>query len=984
MISNRYQHGLMLVSIMLLTLMGVALCTQAHAQDSMDIRASDQSGFSRLVFDGKDASGYSVSQQGSALIVTFKNAAQANIGDVGNTKNIGTVNLQSGANEPLSVSVQIPEGSKFRHFKIGNRVMVDVYDSTSSSAPTRSAAVDTPPKKEPVKEPIKEVEVEKEPVVESPAQEELTPTANKTEEPAEQMPAASGDAHVITISTTRNVGLAVFERAGYLWIVEDNPTLKIPPIISGPEKDKFGKFEEIEMIGGKAFRLLKPEGAYFYGEGGGLLWRIIFTPNPRGKKALAMQTREATAKTGGVLRSLFWPMGSAAKVLTLTDPLLGDDIKIVTAEDTSQYIGPAREMVEMEILPSIVGMAVVSRVDDLNVDVVEEGVNVSSAAGLAVSPLSDTASLNLKDDIEKEGKMFERLESPDNINQIFDFTSWEMGGLKVLDENRRILMLGAANKQGNTKTEDLITLAKLNLANDRGPEALGLLRVAENVLPGIEETPEFLALRGAAATLAHKDDEAIVSLAKPAIQQYDEINYWKAAALAGLEDWQQADKVMPQRLDVLEQYPAKIKEPLALALTEVALRAGKLILAERLLAMLEPKFADMSIPRQSSWKYLQGELERQRGNDDEALKNWETLLTGKDDYYRAKAGLSVTKLQLDRQKITPAKAIDRLEGLRYAWRGDELETTINYRLGQVYIENKEYLKGLAVLRNAVGLSPNTKLSDEVTDYMTSSFRSLFTDGSLSKMSPVDAVSIYEEFKELTPPGDEGNVFVQNLAERLVEVGLLSRATTLLEDQMNFRLKGEDKTKVAIRLAAIRLLDNKADGAIQALDVAQIAATEAGTNAYDNEIKMLRASALSKNGEANKALALLTGLPSTMNLAKLRADIAWNGGLWNDAANAFGDIIAFEKISMTRPMSEYEENLVLNRSIALNLSGNQTELSALRDKYGDLMKQSAKARIFEMVTRQKQLGVLENRESIKSFISEVNLFGDFLENYKAGN
>jgi predicted negative regulator of RcsB-dependent stress response len=466
------------------------------------------------------------------------------------------------------------------------------------------------------------------------------------------------------------------------------------------------------------------------------------------------------------------------------------------------------------------------------------------------------------------------------------------------------------------------------------------------------------------------------------LDRYDEINYWKAAALAGVEDWQQADKVMPTKFLTLEEYPKHIKQPLTLALTEVALRAGNVYIAEQLLSGIQDDYPEMSIARQSAWKYLQGEMERQSGNPEQALKNWEQLLTGKDDYHRAKAGLSVTRMQLERQKITPSKAIDRLEGLRYAWRGDELETVINYRLGQVYIENDDYLKGLGVLRNAVGLSPDSKVSQEVADYMTDTFRRLFTDGTLEMVSPLDAISIYDEFKELTPTGEQGNVFVQNLAERLVNAELLGRAAALLEDQMKFRLKGVPQAKVGVRLAAIRLIDNQPKGALEALDVATKALRGVGgETALKNEIKMLRARSYSKTGEANRALRLLQGLPNNLKLAKLRADIAWNGGLWGDAAKAFKALMDYEAISKTRPMNEYQENLVLNYSIALNLSGDRSSLAKLRTRFGDLMNQSEKARIFNLVTRPRQLGLVEDRESIMSLISEVNLFGEFLESYR---
>ncbi len=971
MILNQHISCLLRVTMMVAAFVVLGANGTVYAQEKLEVRAANNDDYSRLVFDWKSGADYSVEKEGATLIVTFKKAAQASIANVTNVKNIGTISILSSAGDPLKFSVAIPEESKFRHFKIGNRLIVDVYNSAGE--PSRQAAVVTPaPKTEEEEEPKQGQIVAEEPSSES--LEDVSEAGKDIKDPL-----------VVTVSSTRNVGLAVFERAGYLWLVQDDPTLKIPPTASGPNHEKLGTFEEIDITAGKAYRLLKPEGTHFYGEGGGLLWRIIVTPNPRDKTPIKMETNE-TQTVDGASRSLFWPLQTARKILTLKDPLIGDDITVVTVGDTGQTIGSARELVDMKVLSSTIGMALVSRIDDLDANISEGGVSLSSASGLAVSPSSDTAPLVLRNDIEKENDAFDRIKNPRDITQIFDFNRWEMGGSQSLAENRRILMVAAANKQGSTKVEDLITMAKLNLANDRGPEALGLLRVAEKELPGIEDTPEYSAIRGAAATLSSKYDEAIENLMKPAIQQYGEINYWKAAALAGLEDWQQADKVMPTKFEVLSEYPMPIKEPLALALAEVALRAGNINIAERLLSMLEPDFAKMSVPRQSAWKYLQGEMERQAGNPEEALNNWKQLLTGKDDYHRAKAGLSVTRMQLERQKITPTKAIDRLEGLRYAWRGDELETLVNFRLGKIYVENEEYLKGLTVLRNAVGLSPNSKISEEVTDYMTNSFRNLFTDGTLETVSPLDAVSIYDEFKELTPAGREGDVFVQNLAERLVDVDLLGRASALLEDQMNFRLKGEDKVRVGIRLAAIYLLDNKPDNALTALDNAQSTLKQlgGGSGALVTEIRMLRARALSEIGEASKALSLLKDLKSSEKLARLRADIAWNGGLWNDAANAFQDLISFANISPTRPMEEYQENLVLNRAIALNLSGGRSALAQLRGQYGDLMKQSEKARIFDLVTRPRQLGVLEDRESVMSLISEVDLFGGFLENYKSSN
>jgi hypothetical protein len=216
------------------------------------------------------------------------------------------------------------------------------------------------------------------------------------------------------------------------------------------------------------------------------------------------------------------------------------------------------------------------------------------------------------------------------------------------------------------------------------------------------------------------------------------------------------------------------------------------------------------------------------------------------------------------------------------------------------------------------------------------------------------------------------------------VDLLGRAADLLEHQMIHRLEGEPAAKVGIRLAAIRLLDNKPDGALRALDVA---AQEIGSNGDDDkrrQIRLLRARALSKSNQPAEALALLSGLGDDPEVLRLRADIAWNGEVWDEAAKAFGQLIDNESISKTRPPNDYQTTLILNRAIALNLSNNRTALDALRNSYSDLMAQSEKARLFDVISRPRQLGMLADRESVGSLISEVDLFGEFLESYKKIN
>lgn len=947
----------------------------ATAQENVEIRGSDLDGYTRLVFEWPSSVSFSATKENDKLVIQFEEQGSADAAALNaeSLRNIGGLSIEQNASG-LKAVVNIAKDGTYRNFKIGKRVIVDVYDSAGT--PDRNVIGTTS---------VTSQKDEKEETVSPPSDETLKNT--DTPKTIEEKPKITGvQPHVITVSSTESVAMAAFERAGFLWLVFDRPELMTPPVLSGSNKEEFPTLEKIDIAGGGvAYRMPRPEGYYLYGEGGGILWRLVLTPTPRDTKAVLPTVTEAS--------NLLWPMQSAGKILEVEDPIVGDIIKIVTVNTSTDFSGPSREYVELETFASPVGMAFAPRADNVKAQKTAEGLLISKPNGLAVSSSRDTAAVTLKDsvlktDLEAETAQFDLEDNPVAIKRIYDFNRWEMGGIRSLDKNRQILMADLGVKKGAAKTEDLLTLAKLNIANDRGPEALGLLRVAANELPGIDESPEFLSLRAAAAALSSRHDEALEDYMIEALEPYTETNYWKAFALAGVEDWVQADQVMPSDFRILNNYPNPIKEPITLALAETALRAGKVNTAQDLLMSLEEDFSKMSLARQSAWKYLNGELEHQKGNFDFALDNWTPLLSGEDDYYRAKAGLSVTRMQLEREKITPEKAIDRLEGLRYAWRGDELESLINYRLGEVYIDHKDYLKGLSVLRNAVSIAPNSKITEEITNNMTQTFREIFMSGELEGVSPVDAVSIYEEFKELTPIGPEGDLFVQNLAEQLVELDLLGRAAELLEHQVTHRLKGDDKAKVAIRLAAIRLLNDQPDGALAALNTATTSIMNSAGKIDDpfkaREIQLLRAHALSKVNRSNEALASLKRMKEDKDVLKLRADIAWGAGQWDDAAKAFQKLMISENITKNMAPSDYEANLILNRAIALNLSGQRLALDNISREYGDVMQQSNSAKLFELVTRPRKLGILDNRESISSLISEVDLFGGFLENYKNVN
>lgn len=994
------------------------LSSAVLAADNVAVRLGAHDGYARVVFEWPESVHYTVGPDSdTSLVITFDKEAAPDMSgvDTAAAPQVSGVTQLSGAGEKLKLKIGLAAaGEQFRHFMVGNRIILDVFNpgqtaatpataapgtkkETSASAPQSAAAPEvpkkekeaTPPpppktaekKEEPVPAPEKGPAVKAAPA--EPVKAEETPSPKKT---IIEQAMPSFDPHAITLSLTESVGMAAFTRNGYLWLVLDNPDVRVSPEVAGPTPEKFPAFTRHEIQGGMAFRMQLPAdpGLQLYGEGGGLVWRVIVTPHERDTKPVSLERIfvENDNVRGG---TAFWPLLQTRKILELPDPAVGDVLKIVTVDASNQFTGPPLEMVDFNTMNSIIGMAVRPKTDDLDVKLTGNGVQISQPGGLALSRLDDVRRRQMREEVTEA--IIEAPKDPaQQMRRIYDFDRWLMGGLQALNQNQRILMASTAGKDKNGRVQDLLTLAKISIANDRGQEALGFLNYAADELPELQEGAEFTALQGAAYALAGKYELALQTFQSPLLAGYGELDYWRALTLAWLEDWQQAKTVMPQDYSVLIGYPKALLEKLGVKLAEVALRGGDVANAEKILSTLGKERDTLRPWTVAGLDYLKGEAHRQSNEPDEAVKLWEELAKGSDDFYRARAGLALSMLQLQTGKIERKTAIDRLEGLRYAWRGDELEAQINFTLGKLYLEEKEYLKGFTILRDATSMSPDSDISREIPAYMAESFRDLLINA--TDLSPIDAVTVYEQFRELTPAGDEGNKLVQKLAERLVEADLLGRAAGILQHQIDYRLQGMEKARIAERLAAIYLLDKQPQKAIAAIDVAKPLYEKDGSPASAGSLRkleLMRARALSQLDKTEEALTLLNTFDPSPDVNRLRADIAWQSGLWEDAAEALQDLILDEALDLGRPLTEEQAELILNRAVALNLSGNRVAIANMRTRYENAMKKTARARLFDVVTRPRQSTLLSDKETLDNLVSEVDIFKDFLEAYRnSGN
>ncbi len=988
-------------------LMFLILPVSSFAADAVQVRFGKHKDYERLVFEWPGyAPDYEMEEQADGIKLKLDSSVQLDTSRIEGADSAFIREFQIQGDHQIFVF--LAPHDKIRDMRFGRKIIFDVYGDPEA----QEAEVSTPPDIEPAaqdEEATKEetgesaeehhtdVQHEEEMHEESSAPEEEAMIHSAEEDHHDQnvMPPPSStllkhavneansiEPHAFVLSSSEGAFIAAYRRFGSLWVVVNRVDLPISPYIEGTETDQFGSMTRYDVAENTAtlWEFKIPDDVYVTGEGGSLYWRLILnTVYHESSISPSTPSRKDVDTSGTKLRSgkVVFPAEPFKTVVTFTDPVAGDTIKAVVVDTSELYNDQVYDFVDFEALPSPVGLVFVARNPDLVVKVEPETVSIYTEEGLALGKEGDVLKNGTHDKTSHH--------APELQNRLFKFEEWKMGPKSALEENQRLLLASMREKSNSGKAQQLMTMAKLNLSHGRGAEAKGLIENARSVMPQLARSPQFQGIRGAASYELAQYDLAIQDLMNPALDVFPEINLWRSATLAHLGDWQQAIERLPQDFSYLMAYPLEIAVPLTLTLTEVALRNGDKETGEMLLASLEARHEQLSESAENGVKYLQGEILRQNGEIEEAVSVWTKLSKQEDPLYRTKAELALVALGRGNDTVSKKEAVNRLENLRYVWRGDDLEVQVLQQLGLAEIEAEKYVDGFKTLRDTVVISNNEALNDRITNMMMQTYEDLFLTDRLETVSPLDAAMLYEEFRELTPSGEKGDRLVARLAERLVDADLLGRAVKLLAYQLDYRLSGEDALNTALRMASIQLMDRRPENALNTLAKAETLLKRAditNENLKQHDLDLLKARALADSGDVSGALALLENMsPPAQDISRLSADIAWKAGRWNDAASALRDLVMAEEFGSEADFTEEDAQLLLNYAITLNLSDQRITLRNIRERHLGQMQATPKGELFEVITRPRQDALLADRDTIMGMIGETEIFSDFLDTYK---
>jgi len=494
-------------------------------------------------------------------------------------------------------------------------------------------------------------------------------------------------------------------------------------------------------------------------------------------------------------------------------------------------------------------------------------------------------------------------------------------------------------------------------------------------LAHLPQQRDFLALRGAARIATGKFEAGLDDLNQPALRGTPETQLWRAIAQASLHDFGPAFESFKVGFARLAQYAEPYRTRFALLGIETAAALGE----DKLVGEWIDKVDKLGYGPQTepALLYLHGVLASKAGLAQKAEQLWQRVAHGNDWLYKVRAELALVDLGVATHALTPKDAAQRLEGMRFAWRGDDLEFDILHRLGDFYFDAKNYRDGFLTLATALRLYPNAPQAPAIKEKMTKIFYNLFTTPLGENLGPLDALTLYADFKSLMPSGQDGDKVRLNLAERLIAVDLLKQGAAMLEDVLADTQNPLERAKIGARLAAVLLLDNRPQDAVAALDKTQ--GNEQGApQALLEQRSLLRARALSEKGDYAQALSVLPTQDNRDSLL-LRADMAMRGQKWDDAANALLALIG--PPPSDKPLSEEQAGLLINAAVALAQKGDMARLDKLAADYGAAMEKTRKASLFHVLTRPESGTTAQDLRDAQGGLSEVDLFRSVLDGYR---
>ncbi|MCH8862701.1 MAG: tetratricopeptide repeat protein [Proteobacteria bacterium] len=929
------------------------------------VRSAEHSGYSRIVFDIRGRYRHQTTIENNRLIMRFDRPVLFNFDRLGRVPlaNVG-VPVQRVDNGKQIIEFAVPEGATLRQFNSGTSLVIDVLApgeearavAAVTGQPIGGTAPDTATGIAP--EPggnaaASGAEIQPAPGraangAASGAQQAIVipepdPLATVPDFPGGD--GGEGADFTVTYEVIQGlpqlsfdwaypVAAAAFLRAGYLWVVFDEPARADLSAVTPYLNDRLLSAEQIPNLEATLLRFRIAEAAGLQAMKQGSRWTVSVRNAPMDPNKSIMLARQETNDDG---TRIFIPLDRPGSKLRLYDPEVGDEILVVPLIGSGVGIPRSRRFAQFEVLASAQGLVMQSYSDQIVITRFSNGVAIGSVANLALSAPQLSGRIG---EVAGNGTVVD-------ARRIIELDKWRLGDLSSFTARKQQLFRALANDERSNINNRRWDLARFYLGHRMASEALAFLNLMIEEDPTLSESPPFLAVRGVSLFRLGRLEGARQDLFESRLDAETDIYLWRAMVAEASGNPQEALQLYERGREILDLYDDLAKADFQLVATRAALDIGRIDFANWELAWLRRQ--PLTEYQRAEDDYLEGRFLLLMGEIPEAMAYFDGVDERANRRAAALAKFALANSSFERGEISAEDATEEMEQLRYSWRGDLFELTLLETLGNIYLENGEYRHGLETLRDAVTNFPAGERGRAIAGRMSREFRDLFLGADADNLPPISALALYYDFRELTPLGADGDQMIRRLTDRLVSVDLLDRAADLLDHQVRFRLEGAAQALIATRLAKIHLLNNAPD---KAMEIIRLTRQSKLPLDIVNQRVLVEARVLTQLNRFEEADVLLADAVGA-EVVPLRADIYWGAQDWVKTAAITGSILGTRWNNLAAPLSEQERTYLIRSAIAYSMLGDRQALAVLRARYLDAMQSGRFANAFDIMTSPEQ-------------------------------
>ena len=679
-----------------------------------------------------------------------------------------------------------------------------------------------------------------------------------------------------------------------------------PIDMTGMRNDPIFGHAQVELLpGGTLIHLPLPAGMRLALSNQPQGWLIAATPDTTPPQPIVPQFATESVRL---------QVTDPGQVVTLADPQTGATLLAGTQRRGGQAFIARRGNAQFVLLPTLLGIAVEPLADNI---------------GLRVAP--DGFAL-----IAQPGRLAVSTAVPDALTDAAFLTrrfAFPVQPTPVLAERLRAEIAAAAAAPTLARGPRRRAAATTMIALGMAAEAQALLQVALADDPREAESTEIAGLGAIAALLAGRPQEA-TGIDDPRLTGTDEIVLWRGLRSAMNDATVPlSGELFASTASLVFTYPDAMRDRLLPILAETMIKAGEIDAAQALLARADQN-PDLALARAM--------LKDAQGDAKAALTLYDQVAHGRDQLGRARAAMRATELRLAIGQIDTRHAAEALDRLLYVWRGDHRELALRERLAELRQQAGEWRAALALLRETEALFPDDKA--EIHARMLAVFSSLLREDAADRLAPLEFVSLVDENADLLPNPPEDAALEVKLADRLLALDLPKRAGPVLEKLAHGAQAGPGRAVLGARLAALRLREDDAGGALAALGSS---AASGLPDDLTEQRAILTAQALARRGDTAGAIAAVAGLDSTAAL-DTRARVLEQAKDWAGADRALADYVA-KVVPDSGALTDVQRDVLLRLATAAARAGDSATLATLHVRDDQRIGEGAVGDMFRLLT-----------------------------------